>query len=158
MYINILDTKIVTWAIQTVSCRIYLFVICLRARLSVCGVHSFTIISNHCIQVYDIKNCQIKTLLKNWSILCIHYNLKRCNILILFGKIIHECHICIWYNVAIDQKYIYTKNKNMNLNSYNSMRSFVVNIRLMSKDSYMESYIIIITYIYSAIFLVFINS
>ena len=45
-------------------------------------------------------------------------------------------------------KNIFTqKNENMNLNSYNSMRSFVVNIRLMSKDSYMESYIIIITYI-----------
>ena len=57
-------------------------------------------------------------------------------------------------------KNIFTqKNKNMNLNSYNSMRSFVVNIRLMSKDSYMESYIIIIKYIiYSVIFLVSINS
>ena len=59
-------------------------------------------------------------------------------------------------------KNIFTqKNENMNLISYNSMRSFVVNIRLMSKDSYMESYIIIITYIlntYSVIFLVFINS
>ena len=42
-------------------------------------------------------------------------------------------------------KNIFTqKNENMNLNSYNSMRSFVVNIRLMSKDSYMESYIIIL--------------
>ena len=58
-------------------------------------------------------------------------------------------------------KYIYTKNENMNLYSNNSITGFVVNIRLMSKDSYMESYIIIITYIlntYSVIFLVFINS
>ena len=136
MYIIMLDTKIVTWAIQTVSCRFYLFATCHWARMSVCGVHSFTTIKNHCVWVYDVKNRQIKTLLKNRFIIYIHYDLKWCNILILFGKIIYKCNICIWYNVAIDQKYIYTKNININLYSHNSIRGYLVNIRLICLPCY----------------------
>ena len=60
MYVIMLDTKIVTWAIQTVSCRFFLFATRHWARTIVCGVYSFTIIRNHCVRVYNVRNRQIK--------------------------------------------------------------------------------------------------